>query len=146
MRRLPVRDSSKNFEFLVDSLPEYAPELLSSIDRPLTVLTCKQTNQRYIASEFNRNKDSYRSPWSNEYSTSPTKPKSSNTSLGSACGYEPPKDLRELEIVINNMLKHYVKLYYDEGIASAYAWETVHGLAVAVLIKKGIFFKFLQLV
>lgn len=131
MRRLPMRDSARNFDFFVNNLPEHADELLSTIDRPLTVLTCELTGNKYIASEFNRFSTSYRSPWSNQYS------KSVPASIGNVTGYTPPENLRKLEIALNDIFKHYVKLYFEYGVASAYVWETYTGFAVAVLIKKG---------
>ena len=63
----------------------------------------------FIESEFNRDENSYRSPWSNKYFP----PKESDKLL--------PNELRELELRINQLIKLYLKLYYSEdAISSAY--------------------------
>ena len=63
----------------------------------------------FIESEFNRDENSYRSPWSNKYFP----PKESDKLL--------PNELRELELRINQLIKLYIKLYYSEdAISSAY--------------------------
>lgn len=125
MRRMPIRDSGKNLDFLLNALPEHERELLASIDRPLEVLICNKTSQRFIAAEYNRHGNSYRSPWSGEYY--PEAPG----------GYKPPDHIRELETYLNGAFKLYVKLYYDDGVSSVYAWELDTGFAVAILIKRG---------
>ena len=63
----------------------------------------------FIQSEYNKDGDSYRSPWSNTYFP----PKESDKLL--------PKELRELEQKINQLIKVYLKVYYSEdAISSAY--------------------------
>ena len=63
----------------------------------------------FIESEYNRDEDSYRSPWSNTYFPK----KESNKHL--------PKELRSLEEKINKLIKLYLKMYYSpDSISSAY--------------------------
>ena len=37
------------------------------MDQPLQVQKCKQTGRDYLLCDYNRDGDSYRSPWSNEF-------------------------------------------------------------------------------
>lgn len=37
------------------------------MDQPLQVRRCKQTERDYLLCDYNRDWDSYRSPWSNEF-------------------------------------------------------------------------------
>lgn len=63
----------------------------------------------FIESDYNKDGDSYRSPWSNTYFPQ----KQSDKLL--------PKELRELEQKINQLIKLYLKIYYSEdAISSAY--------------------------
>ena len=63
----------------------------------------------FIESEFNKDENSYRSPWSNKYFP----PKESDKLL--------PNELRILEERLNQLIKLYLKVYYSEdAISSAY--------------------------
>ena len=63
----------------------------------------------FIESEYNKDEESYRSPWSNTYFPK----KESNKHL--------PKELRLLEEKINMLIKLYLKIYYSkDAISSAY--------------------------
>ena len=82
----------------------------------------------FIQSGFNNDGNSYRSPWSNKYFP----PKDSNKLL--------PKELRELELKLNQLIKYYIKMYYSEdAISSAYITfqdESIsNGFNCVVLIK-----------
>jgi capping protein beta len=85
-------------------------DLLSTVDVPLKVGTDSKGNQ-YILCDYNRDADSYRSPFTNEYKPSV---KSGNT---------PPKHLREIEILANKGFQSYLHQYFDTGVISCYAWE-----------------------
>ena len=85
----------------------------------------------FIESEFNKDRDSYRSPWSNTYFP----PKESDKLL--------PKELRELEQKINQLIKVYLKVYYSEdAISSAYIMfqdESIsNGFLCCVFIKSSV--------
>ena len=82
----------------------------------------------FIESEYNRDGESYRSPWSNTYFP----PIDSNKLL--------PKELRDLEEKINQLIKLYLKIYYSEdAISSAYITyqdESIsNGFSCSVFIK-----------
>lgn len=78
----------------------------------------------YLLCDYNRDGDSYRSPWTNKYD--PPLPD----------GVVPPDNLRELELQANDIFAQYCEQYYENGISSAYAWEVQDGFAMAVMFKK----------
>lgn len=85
----------------------------------------------FIESEYNKDGDSFRSPWSNKYFP----PKESNKLL--------PNELRELEQRVNQLIKTYLKIYYSEdAISSAYIMfqdESIsNGFLCSVFIKSSV--------
>jgi capping protein beta len=50
-------------------VPSLTEDLLSSVDQPLTVSRCRKTGRDYLLCDYNRDGDSYRSPWSGEFET-----------------------------------------------------------------------------
>jgi hypothetical protein len=58
-RRLPPNNIENNIAALVDLRPEYADELLGSVDQPLQVRTCATTGRDYLICDYNRDGDSY---------------------------------------------------------------------------------------
>ena len=103
--------------------------LSSRIDGRLQILPDDATGKLFIASDFNRIKQSYRSPWSNVYI-----PQSSEIENY----YFPPEQLRKLEMTFNELLLSYCHVYYENAIGSAYFSEGVdHGTFFVVIhIKK----------
>lgn len=67
MRRLPPQQIEKNLIDLIDLAPTLCEELLSSVDQPLKIAKDKETGHDYLLCDYNRDGDSYRSPWSNKY-------------------------------------------------------------------------------
>jgi capping protein beta len=68
-------------------------------------------------SDFNRDGDSYRSPWSNEYHP-PLSEERSNAP------FTPSANLRSLEVHANQVWDVYRKLYYGtEAVSSVYLWD-----------------------
>ncbi|KAJ8770953.1 hypothetical protein K2173_022177 [Erythroxylum novogranatense] len=67
--------------------------------------------KEFILCEYNRDADSYRSPWSNKY----------HPPLEDALF--PSSDLRKLEIEANDVFAVYRDQYYEGGISSVYMWE-----------------------
>jgi capping protein beta len=67
MRRLPPQKVEENLMSLIDIVPELMDDLLSAVDQPLKVNICKKTGREYLLCDYNRDGDSHRSPWSNEY-------------------------------------------------------------------------------
>ncbi|KAF9648730.1 F-actin capping protein, beta subunit [Thelephora ganbajun] len=125
MRRLPPTQIEENVSALVDICPDYADDLLGSVDQPLKVKTDSATGKEYLACDYNRDGDSYRSPWSNEY----------NPPLDD--GTVPSVKLRKLEIAANEAFDTYREMYYEGGISSVYLWDLDDGgFAGVVLFKK----------
>merc|ERR1712180_825 len=67
MRRLPPQQIEKNLSDLIDLVPELCEDLLSSVDQPLKIARDKTVGKDYLLCDYNRDGDSYRSPWSNQY-------------------------------------------------------------------------------
>ncbi|KAG7283301.1 hypothetical protein CRUP_005043 [Coryphaenoides rupestris] len=131
MRRLPPQQIEKNLSDLIDLphllailVPSLCEDLLSSVDQPLKIARDKVVGKDYLLCDYNRDGDSYRSPWSNKY--------------------EPPIDdgampsarLRKLEVEANNAFDQYRDLYFEGGVSSVYLWDLDHGFAGVILIKK----------
>uniref|UniRef100_A0A4W3GCQ8 F-actin-capping protein subunit beta n=1 Tax=Callorhinchus milii TaxID=7868 RepID=A0A4W3GCQ8_CALMI len=49
------------------SIPGLCEDLLSSVDQPLKIARDKTVGKDYLLCDYNRDGDSYRSPWSNRY-------------------------------------------------------------------------------
>ena len=60
MRRLPPTHVEENVSALVSICPDYADDLLGSVDQPLKVLVDKSTGKEYLACDYNRDGESYR--------------------------------------------------------------------------------------
>ncbi|KAL2314711.1 F-actin-capping protein subunit beta [Schizosaccharomyces pombe] len=124
LRRLNPKDISKNLDTILSVAPDLADVLLSSVDQPLKVNTCSESGNQYLLCDFNRDGDSYRSPWSNKY--------------------DPPLEdglvstdrVRKLEVSLNEAIRVYLDLYYEGGVSSVYLWDQDDSYAGAVLIKK----------
>ncbi len=70
MRRMPPSKVEHNLAGLlnlVDEDEDVVEELLQRVDQPLQVETDKSTGQKFLLCDYNRDGDSYRSPWSNKY-------------------------------------------------------------------------------
>ncbi|CAH1239353.1 CAPZB [Branchiostoma lanceolatum] len=124
MRRLPPQQIEKNLSDLIDLVPNLCEDLLSSVDQPLKIARDKQIGKDYLLCDYNRDGDSYRSPWSNVYD--PPLPD----------GAMPSERLRKLEIEANNAFEQYRDMYFEGGVSSVYLWDLDHGFAGVILIKK----------
>ncbi|OSD06419.1 f-actin capping protein beta subunit [Trametes coccinea BRFM310] len=125
MRRLPPTHVEENVASLVAMCPDYADDLLGSVDQPLKVMTDRATGKEYLACDYNRDGDSYRSPWSNEYDP----PLEDGTT--------PSPKLRKLEIQANEAFDTYREMYYEGGVSSVFLWDLDDGgFAGVVLLKK----------
>ncbi|KAF9223738.1 F-actin capping protein, beta subunit [Gyrodon lividus] len=125
MRRLPPTQVEENVNALIRICPDYADDLLGSVDQPLKVMTDRATGRDYLACDYNRDGNSYRSPWSNEYDP-PLED-----------GTIPAPKLRKLEIAANEAFDTYREMYYEGGASSVYLWELEDGgFAGVVLLKK----------
>lgn len=112
MRRMPPSSTENSLAGLLELAPDLTDELLTHVDQPLKV--CKDTleGKPFVLCDYNRDGDSYRSPWSNTYF-----PPMED-------GFKPNKKLRELEVIANQLFDVYRKLYFSGGYSSAYFFET----------------------
>ncbi|KAF8519548.1 F-actin capping protein [Gautieria morchelliformis] len=125
MRRLPPTHVGENVASLVAICPDYADDLLGSVDQPLKLMTDRATGKDYLACDYNRDGESYRSPWSNEYDP-PLED-----------GTVPSSKLRKLEITANEAFDTYREMYYEGGVSSVFLWDLDDGgFAGVVLLKK----------
>ena len=120
MRRLPPIRTEENVAALIGICPDYADDLLGSVDQPLQLRTDRATGREYLACDYNRDGESYRydsnsfksgislafhwpslvrSPWSNEY----------DPPLDD--GTVPTPKLRKLEIAANEAFDTYREMY-----------------------------------
>lgn len=125
MRRIPPKHSDTALSALLSLLPQHSSDLLSQVDQPLEVLCDIDCGKEFILCEYNRDADSYRSPWSNKY----------HPPLEDAT--YPSPNLRKLEIEANEVFAIYREQYYEGGISSVYVWEDgTEGFVACFLIKK----------
>ncbi|CAF1135677.1 unnamed protein product [Adineta ricciae] len=123
MRRLPPQQVEKNLSDLIDLVPDLTEELLAAVDQPLKVVRDRTVGKDYLLCDYNRDGDSYRSPWTNTY----TPPFDGNL---------PSDRLRQLEIEANQAFEQYREMYYEGGVSSVYFWDLENGFAGVILIKK----------
>ncbi|KZS94183.1 F-actin capping protein beta subunit [Sistotremastrum niveocremeum HHB9708] len=125
MRRLPPTKIEENVAALTALCPDYADDFLGSVDQPLILKVDRTTGKEYLACDYNRDGDSYRSPWSNEYD-----PPIDDGTLPSA-------KMRKLEVAANEAFDTYRELYFEGGVSSVFLWELEDGgFAGVVLLKK----------
>lgn len=126
MRRMPPNKIEHNLSGLLNLIPEHTDELLQRVDQPLEEATCVETGRKYLLCDYNRDGDSYRSPWSNKY----------EPALDD--GFVPSAKLRALEIEANALFDAYRELYFEGGTSSVYLWDLDEGFAGCFLVKKGV--------
>ncbi len=112
---------------------------------------CKQTGRDYLLCDYNRDGDSYRSPWSNQFDPPLDGDDGSSSALrsgpggvsagggaseGAGEGAVPGERVRKMEIQANEAFDVYRDLYYEGGVSSAYFWNLDDGFAGVVLLKK----------
>ncbi|KAJ8599935.1 hypothetical protein CTAYLR_002796 [Chrysophaeum taylorii] len=124
MRRMPPNKIEHNLSGLLNLIPEHTDELLQRVDQPLEEAIDAETGRAYLLCDYNRDGDSYRSPWSNTYDP-PLED-----------GFLPSPKLRDLEIEANQLFDAYRELYFEGGTSSVYLWELDTGFAGCFLIKK----------
>ncbi|KAK4449354.1 F-actin-capping protein subunit beta [Podospora aff. communis PSN243] len=140
LRRLNPKHTAAHLNGLIELAPDLTEDLLSAVDQPLKVRRCKQTGRDYLICDYNRDGDSYRSPWSNQFD-----PPLDESGLGGvgAGGNEgagegavPGERVRKMEIGANEAFDVYRELYYEGGVSSVYFWNLDDGFAGVVLLKK----------
>lgn len=96
---------------------ETVQDLLAYVDTPLAVAKCPVSGKEYLCCDYNRDGDSFRSPWSNQYF--PAIPSDE------APPPFPSALLRQLEVKANESFDIYRELYYEgSGVSSVYLWDS----------------------
>lgn len=127
VRRLPPTKINQNTNALIHLVPDLEDDLLQRIDQPLEIETDAKAGRDFIKSEYNRDGDSHRSPWSNEYFPALEE------------GNLPSERARSLEIKANFLFDEYRKMYYEGGVASVYVWDkSGKDYALGFLCKKDV--------
>jgi len=124
MRRLPPAQIEDNLAGLIDLVPDLVEQLLSAVDQPLKIAHDPLSKRDYLLCDYNRDGDSYRSPWSNKYD-----PPIDD-------GAVPSPELRKLELSAKEVFDIYRDLYFEGGVSSVYCWDLDGGWAACILIKK----------
>jgi len=124
MRRLPPTQIEDNLAGLIDLVPDLTENLLSAVDQPLKIAHDRTAKRDYLLCDYNRDGDSYRSPWTNKY----------DPPLDD--GAVPSAQLRNLEVQANEAFDIYRDLYFEGGVSSVYCWDLDGGFAAVILIKK----------
>lgn len=100
LRRLNPKDTSKNVDRLCQLAPSLTEDLLESVDVPLAVKRCSKTKRDFLCCDYNRDGDSWRSPWSNEF----------EPSLEDGEGVVPSERVRKMELKANEAFDVYREL------------------------------------
>eukprot|EP01083_Nonionella_stella_P063507 165013_1 len=117
VRRTPPSDMEDNLERLIALRVDLEEELLQRVDTPFMVGVESITHKRFVLCDYNRDGDSYRSPWCNQYF-----PPIEDDELGD--GLKPSALLRKFEIEANQVFDIYRQMYFESGVSSVYCWET----------------------
>ncbi|KAF2030063.1 F-actin capping protein, beta subunit [Setomelanomma holmii] len=126
LRRLNPKDVKRNVDNIIALNPALEEDLLESVDIPLTVKKCSKTKRDFLCCDYNRDGDSWRSPWSNEF-----EPPIEESVL-------PSDRIRKMEVKANEAFDVYRELYFEGGISSVYLWDMDDGFAGCVLLKKAV--------
>jgi len=97
---------------LIELVPDLTDELLNHVDQPLKIKKDTTKNQEFILCDYNRDGDSFRSPWSNNYF-----PPLDD-------GFKPSDRLRAMEVEANKIFDIYRKQYFEGGYSSVYFFDT----------------------
>lgn len=81
------------------------------------VVSEDEGGREFLQHEYNRDGDSYRSPWDNKYSPA------------TESSFYPSPALRVLEEKAHNIFSSYVKLYYNEAVSTVILMDPVEGAA-----------------
>jgi capping protein beta len=112
MRRMPPASIENSLAGLIELVPELTEELLNHVDQPLKVRRDPLKNADFILCDYNRDGDSFRSPWSNLYY-----PPMDD-------GILPDPRLRALETEANAIFDIYRRQYFEGGFSSVYFFDT----------------------
>ena len=92
----------------------------------------EQEGKEFLKCEYNKDGDSYRSPWTNQYFPAIV------VEDGDEEPIYPSNVLRNMEVAANEIFGRYARLYYDKDyITSVYFFDTEHnGFVSCWLVKK----------
>lgn len=111
LRRLPPTRAEANIEALCALAPDHADDLLANVDQPLKILHDEASGKDFLGCDYNRDGDSFRSPWTDEYiPPAPGAP-------------QPSPRLRQLEVQLNTAFETYREMYFEGGTSSVYLWD-----------------------
>ncbi|CAN8099431.1 unnamed protein product [Discula destructiva] len=140
LRRLNPKHTQRNLDYIIRLAPDLTEDLLSSVDQPLVVKRCKHTGRDYLLCDYNRDGDSYRSPWSNQFDPPLEEAGPGGVGAdgneGAGEGAVPGERVRKMEVKANEAFDIYRELYYEGGVSSVYLWNLDDGFAGVVLLKK----------
>lgn len=140
LRRLNPKHTQQNLDYIIRLAPDLTEDLLSSVDQPLVVKRCKQSGRDYLLCDYNRDGDSYRSPWSNLFDPPLDEAGPGGVGAdgneGAGEGAVPGERVRKMEVKANEAFDIYRELYYEGGVSSVYLWNLDDGFAGVVLLKK----------
>ena len=121
---VPPKDVEDRMYDVIKMNPSIADEMLSTTDVPFQLQTCPDTHRLFIKCDFNRDLDSYRSPYTSKYI--PELPD----------GVQPPEPLRQMEVLADTAIETLKQLYYNgKGVGNCYTWEiseTEFGIGVFI--------------
>ncbi|KAF2835470.1 F-actin capping protein [Patellaria atrata CBS 101060] len=126
LRRLNPKDTAANVQRLCSLAPSLTEDLLESVDVPLTIKRDTKTGRDFLCCDYNRDGDSWRSPWSNEFFPA----------IDDGEGVVPSERVRKMEVKAGEAFDVYRELYFEGGISSVYFWDVDDGFAGCVLLKK----------
>jgi len=118
VKRLPPKQVARTLAGMANLVQDEdtRTDLMDKIISSLVVCT-DEGGRDYLQHEYNRDGDSYRSPWSNKYNP-PTE-----------SSFFPSPALRSLEEKAFNIFTSYVKLYYGEATSSVFMMDPIPGAA-----------------
>lgn len=118
-RRMPpldVNNTLDNLIYITEGNEDIESRLCTSIDCPLTVADDEKAGgKKYIKCDYNRDGDSWRSPWTNNYY--PALPDDVEDP------FMPSVALRNIEEQCNKACDTYRDLYFQGGVSSVYCWD-----------------------
>lgn len=129
IQRLPPQDLDANLDGFAKVAPHLEQALETYVTRPLQLKLDTQHNRYFIASCYNADGGTHRSPWSNTYFPPPGTEAEEQL-------FRPSERLRRLEESSNEVFDAYKTSYYEGGVSSVYLWELDEGFAGAFLIRK----------
>mmetsp|Transcript_9748 Transcript_9748/g.18315 ORF Transcript_9748/g.18315 Transcript_9748/m.18315 type:complete len:349 (+) Transcript_9748:570-1616(+) len=141
--RLSIHQHLKDLTILLQPDNQAIEELHHKVDYcPLQTALDTTVNKHFILSEYNRDGQSYRSPWSNEYIPTPATASDASSSASTSdynhnqnnverggLFFKPSGELRQLEEQANEVFGSYREMYYGkESVGSVYLWNRGGGI------------------